>query len=515
VIYVGANDGMLHAFDAATGRERFAYVPNLIFDKLPDLASKTYGHRIYVDLTPTVATGVTLNSGADKTLLVGGLGGGGKGYFALDVTGADAVTSENGAAPAGLASRVLWEFTEADMGYSFSRPVIVKSNSPSCKWVVVAGNGYNSAGEKSVLYILDPKTGALIRKMEVGGAPGNGLSSPVPLDADFDEKVDFIYAGDLMGNIWKFDLRDPDPANWRAAFQDPAGSTPAPLFQARGPDGQPQPITIRPDIMQHPSGTGYTVCFGTGKFLGEEDITDNSVQSVYGVWDYGDSNYCPVTKAWTPADRTEHLGAFNRSPSPSLSNQTQATLLRQELKDSLLNLGGRNVWVRTLSATQPDWATAADPQGAAEKPNPTHHAGYYFDLPAGERVISDVIIRGGVLMAIGFRLSSNTCGNGGTSMFMEINAFTGGSLAGYLFDINRDSKVDANDLVKVDLNGDGIPEQVPPCGILLPGSIQPPVIQRVSNQLERKYFSSSSGAVEELAEIPPKLGLVFWMDVRR
>ena len=128
VIYAGANDGMLHAFDAATGDEIFAYVPNLVFGNLSLLTDPAYTHRFYVDLTPTVKKGKDiLDAGTTDTLLVGGLRKGGKGYFGLKVTDPKSVKTEDE-----LAQRVLWEFpktSDPDMGYSFSKPVVVRSNS--------------------------------------------------------------------------------------------------------------------------------------------------------------------------------------------------------------------------------------------------------------------------------------------------------------------------------------------------------------------------------------------------
>ena len=235
VIYCGGNDGMLHAFDAETGDELFAYVPGLVFDHLYRLADPAYTHRFFVDLTPTVKTGAGVLGGTSpRTLLVGGLRKGGKGYFGLNVTDARTIGSEND-----LAGRVLWEFPKSadpDMGYSFSRPVVVRSNSPAYPWLVIFGNGYNSDNGASVLYVIHPQTGDVIRKIQAGVGPDNGLSSPIAIDASYDERIDFVYAGDLKGNLWKFDLSATDPAQWKPAFVQ--GGTPQPLFRAQGPGGR-------------------------------------------------------------------------------------------------------------------------------------------------------------------------------------------------------------------------------------------------------------------------------------
>jgi Tfp pilus tip-associated adhesin PilY1 len=519
VIYAGANDGMLHAFDAATGEEIFAYVPNLVFDDLKLLTDPAYTHRFYVDLTPTVKKGKgILVAGTTDTLLVGGLRKGGKGYFGLKATNSKSITTETE-----LAQRVLWEFPKTydpDMGYSFSKPVIVRSNSTAYPWVVIFGNGYNSYNGTSALYIIDAITGALIKRIDAGAGPDNGLSTPIAVDPNHDEKVDFVYAGDLQGNLWKFDLRQSDSAQWDVAFR-PSGVA-QPLFQAKGPGGTVQPITTRPEVMLHPEKHGFIVCFGTGKYLGDSDTSDTSVQSVYGIWDYGDIVYTLRTKKWGHDDDKEFLGAFaSRTTAPHLTNQPdKVTLLKQEQKVVTVKIGGIDRLLRFLSSTKPVWVTETDPNDAAvtpEKPNPSsgqdNHVGYYFDLDTSERVISDVIIRNKLLLAIGFTPNNDRCGPGGNSMFMEINAFTGGSAYGSLFDITGDLQVDTHDVVNVNFNG--TPEDLAPSGLEFFGNIQPPAILGLPGNAgyEKKYMSSSAGNIALLHEKGHKLGVAYWMEI--
>ena len=516
VIYAGSNDGMLHAFDAGTGAEIFAYVPNLVFGNLKLLTDPAYTHRFYVDLTPTVKKGKSvLVDGTTSTLLVGGLRNGGKGYFGLNVTSSKSITTETE-----LATRVLWEFpksSDPDMGYSFSKPVIVKSNSTAHPWVVIFGNGYNSDNGQSALYIINPKTGALISRIYAGTGPDNGLSTPIAVDVTYDEKADFVYAGDLKGNLWKFDLRAENFSDWKVAFHK--DNIPQPLFQAKGPGGTPQPITTRPDVMYHPDKHGFIVCFGTGKYLGESDYADTSLQSVYGIWDYGDTVYDLRTRQWSGDDDREFVGAFaSRTGSPQLSNQPgKVTLLKQKQGVFTVKIGGIDRRLRFLSGTKPVWATETD-LDSLEKPNPSsiqdNHVGYYFDLEASERVISDVIIRNGLLLAIGFTPNNDRCGPGGNSMFMEINAFTGGTAGSSLFDITDDLKIDSADLVNVNFNG--TPEDLSPSGMEFFGNIQPPAILGLpgNDQREKKYLSSSTGNIELLHEKGPKLGVTYWMEVR-
>jgi len=514
VIYAGANDGMLHAFNAATGAEIFAYVPNLVFGNLNLLTDPAYTHRFYVDLPPTVKKGTGILEGkggtTTDTLLVGGLRKGGKGYFGLKVTNPKSITTETE-----LANRVLWEFSETSdpekgyMGYSFSKPVIVRSNSTTYPWVVIFGNGYDSYNGNSALYIIDPITGALIKRIDAGAGPDNGLSTPIAVDPTHDELVDFVYAGDLKGNLWKFDLRAADFNEWDVAFKQ---SGVQPLFQAKGPDGTVQPITTRPDVMYHPEKHGFIVCFGTGKYLGDSDYDDTSVQSVCGIWDFGDTVYDLRAKTWSDDDDTEFLGAFKRSSSQKLSNQPPTVSLLKQTQEVKTVATQK---YRVLSSLHPTWLTMNDEDG--QKPNPSkaeiNHAGYYFDLDPKERVISDVIIRNKLLLAIGFTPNDDRCGPGGNSMFMEINAFTGGTAGGSLFDITGDLKIDERDRIRVTFNG--TTGEFAPSGMEFEGNIQPPAILGLTGKdpYEKKYLSSSKGNIELLHETGLKLGVAYWMEV--
>jgi type IV pilus assembly protein PilY1 len=200
--------------------------------------------------------------------------------------------------------------TDDDLGYGFGRAFIVKSR---LGYVVIMGNGYQSGNGKAVLYVLDALTGALLGKIDTGvGSPAecNGLSVPVLIDPDFDGIADYAYAGDLLGNMWKFDLRGNSIANWRVSYNTEADGTsgsPMPLFQAKNKDGHRQPITTKPDVIAHPDSSlgGYMVVFGTGRYLGNADFGDNSVQTVYGIWDWA--------AAWEKVGGTspdKYFGAF-------------------------------------------------------------------------------------------------------------------------------------------------------------------------------------------------------------
>jgi hypothetical protein len=195
-LYVGANDGMLHAFDATTGAERFAYVPGGIdFTNLATLSDPQYVHRYFVD-GPVVASSFAQTPG--KNYLVGALGRGGKGLYGLDVT-----------TPASFAAgNALWEVNDAggDMGMVVGEPLVVTLNDTANTKAVVVSNGFNSTNGHSVLFLINIATGAIIKKFDTGVGGDNGMSAPLGLDTDRSGTLDYVYAGDRKGNLWKFDV---------------------------------------------------------------------------------------------------------------------------------------------------------------------------------------------------------------------------------------------------------------------------------------------------------------------
>ncbi|KAF7962530.1 hypothetical protein AWV80_08075 [Cupriavidus sp. UYMU48A] len=293
MIYVGANDGMVHGFDALTGVEKFAYMPNQAIvggNAVKSLASPDYIHRFFVDATPTAGDAyfqrASETAASWKTVLVSGMGAGGKGMFALDITD-----------PANFnAGKVMWEIsadTEADLGYTVGTPVIGRLNSG--KWVAIFGNGYESSSGKAVLYVVDlanPFGTGGIRKIyadpkeTAGSGNGNGLGSPEVV-YDTNLTIQAAYAGDLKGRLWKFDLSDTNPTAWAARMGTTQG---VPLFTAV--DGvnspaQAQPITAAPTALINPKdpNKGFLLTFGTGRFYDAADSGATGYNSVYGVWD--------------------------------------------------------------------------------------------------------------------------------------------------------------------------------------------------------------------------------------
>jgi len=295
MVYVGANDGMLHAFnatkDATGGMERFAYVPSMLFkgpnntphvDGLAALSKDPFIHHHYVDSTPTVqdvyfnnADGVGNDAGW-HTLLVGGLGKGGKGYYAIDVTDPSTLNNE-----ANLAKAVKWEFTHRDLGYSYSRPIIVKlrnTNIGSNGWVVIVTSGYNNIDRNGYFFILNPETGALLYKIPTyTAAPSTdaGLASPnVFINNYQDFTADAVYAGDLRGNVWRLNL-DNLSSNSRAIH----------FASVDSGNGAAQPITTRVGLSADIRTGKRYVFIGTGRLLDDSDAGNTQTQSVYAISD--------------------------------------------------------------------------------------------------------------------------------------------------------------------------------------------------------------------------------------
>jgi type IV pilus assembly protein PilY1 len=429
----------------------------------------------------------------------------------------------------------LWEFpseADPDMGFSYSKPVVVRSYDENHPWIVIFGNGYNSADGNAVLYILDPSKepngGLLMRKFNIGGKPDNGLSSPTPVDVNWDNVVDYVYAGDLKGNLWKFDLTANNFNDWDVAFYK--NSTPEPLFQAAGPNDTIQPITTKPEVTLHPE-FGYFILFGTGKFLGDDDFADDSIQSVYGIWDFGDDE-----------DNEEFLGTLQRGKTQELSNLDKlVSLVKQELTDFAYALpNGKIVNVRVLTQNEPQWIVETDNSG--QNPNPSitvaNHAGWYFDLPPRERVDQDVLLREGKLIVIGWQPDTYQCTpGGGNSMMMEIDAFSGGNLSLLQFDLTGGGILNQFDYVH-DPNAADSNALIPPSGLLFRGKLQKPAIMRINPEFrqlapdddndgldkaapgstacgEEKYLSTSTGQIRTVCEKSVSLGMGYWKEVGR
>ena len=294
-VYVGANDGMLHAFNGSTqpctltdgtasvcntadsGKEVFAYVPNAVLGRTGLLADPDYDHRYYVD--GGIAVADVHDGTAWKTVLAGASGVGGKGVFGLDISNPSAFA----------AADVLWEVNGttpvhgADVGHVLSAPVIAPLDNGS--WVALFGNGYNSVNGTAALFVVDVRTGVVLKKLSVtdGVNTSNGIGDIAAIDSDDDGLVDTVYGGDLHGNVWKFDLNAAASSSWNVAF---SGN---PLFVAKDGAGVRQPITGGIEVSSGP-GLGLSVFFGTGSYFQNGDhatTAGQQVQSLYSIWDNG------------------------------------------------------------------------------------------------------------------------------------------------------------------------------------------------------------------------------------
>lgn len=307
VVYVGANDGMLHAINGAlqrtqpptpntletdpdAGREMFAYIPSALItgpnntpavDGLAALGRSPYVHKYFVNSTPVtfdVDFFTTRNPVATapdwRTILVGGLGKGGKSYYALDVTDPTFLAQSE----SNLVSRVLWEFTDPDMGYSYGAPLIIKTLKYG--WVVVLTSGYNNGSSNGYLFFVNPRTGELLEKVAMPSA-SNGLASVNGFVETYRNNLtDALYAGDLDGNIWRLDVTGT------------TGTYPTPQLFAVLTDtaGARQPITARIVVEIEPRTEMRFVMVGTGKLLDTSDIGSTQYQTFYAISD-GSRNF--------------------------------------------------------------------------------------------------------------------------------------------------------------------------------------------------------------------------------
>jgi type IV pilus assembly protein PilY1 len=262
VIWVGSNDGMLHGFDADDGQELYAFIPkSVISGGIKDYASPDYEHKYFVD--GDIAVADVYNGAVWKTILVGTMGRGGPGVFALDVTN-----------PTAAGITLLWDHDAADipeLGHNLGKPVIAQT--ASGVWNVLIGNGPDSASTTAKLIAINVFSGTAAT-ISTGGAANNGLSAVLARDTNGDRLADTAYAGDLTGRLLKIS----------ALGGTPSVST---IFNAVDPVGTAQPITAAPLAGRDPA-TGKTwVLFGTGKYFSDSDPDTSQVQTWYGIQDTG------------------------------------------------------------------------------------------------------------------------------------------------------------------------------------------------------------------------------------
>ena len=377
VVYAAANDGMLHAFDRITGAEKWAYIPSFVMPNMYQLADVNYAdnHVFLVDGSP-VAGDIYVNS-AWKTILIGGLNSGGRGYYALDITNPDS-------------PQLLWEYSETDLGLTFGNPIITKMQDGT--WVVMFSSGYNNVGSgdgNGHLYVLDANTGAKILKLDtnINGSPAGTSTTPSGLGkinnyvvSDLDNTTQVVYGGDLLGNVWRFDINSfvkPYLSGMQLA-QLKVGST-------------VQPITSKPALTEvNYNGLKYKVIYvGTGEYLGTSDLGNTSKQTIYALKDKWD---------------TVGLGDVRSATSPAMVVQTASAATSSANTDII--------------------------KGTAYPVNWTTGIGWYLDLiNSGERVnINPQIVLNALYVGTNVP-NSDTCNAGGTSWLYKLDIATGSALS--------------------------------------------------------------------------------------
>ncbi|MDE2024282.1 MAG: hypothetical protein KGJ18_08740 [Gammaproteobacteria bacterium] len=498
VIYVGANDGMLHAFNANTGQEMFAFVPSTVIPALNKLMAPNYSanHQFYVDGTPTI--GDAFNGTSWGTYLVGSTGAGGTGVFALNVTNPGSNTEVN------ASSWVMWGVNNgttcpyqyyvngtlvsgtstsmcfADMGYSIPRASIALMNNG--QYVAIVSNGFDSATGAAALFIINLFNGHLIAEIKIPGVTSDGLAAAVPVDTNqpADRVANYIYAGDVQGNLWKFDVTSTNPSNWCVSNNSggcikSTATTATPLFKAVDALGNPQPITVRPVVGLSNNSTPQ-IYFGTGKYFETGDnVVPSSpqVQTFYSVIDGG-------------------TGAITRSQ----------LLQQQILTTQQVTVNGIT---STIRVTTNNPTTSSPPGGPSAMTQP----GWYMDLlnqpgatGTGEMVISPAELDNGRVVFTTLIPNTNPCGFGGTSFLMELNALTGARLDTSPFDMNGDGHFTNGDFVTVTVTVGGVSQTltVPVSGLQSTvGIIQTPAIISASS-VEYKFASGSTGQIMSVTE---------------
>lgn len=395
-VYVGGNDGMLHGFDAKTGKETFAFIPATVIENgLKRLTDKNYLHRYSVDGKITVAD--TYINGSWQTILVGTLGAGGvsddrqsthNAIFALNITDPENIS-------------LLWEKTSNDipeLGINLGQPVIIQNEKK--QWKVVLGNGPNSQKDTASLISLD-LTGNT-QAYELSSVTNNGLSSLRTWDSTGDGLTDTLYGGDLQGNVWKISNLTGPPKITK-------------LFTAVDTDGLVQPITTTPLVGVSPYDRTTWLFFGTGQYLSTADVVNDQLQTWYGIKDNG-------VKALKRSDLRERL------IEAEITNQKTAVIERIIEKGTLAEMVGKQGWFIDLYRIVDD---------KKEK--------------YGERMVVENQFQGRTLIGVTRVPNANDpCAPFGSGMIMAINPFTGARLDSSFFDINQDGLVSNKDLVTID-----------------------------------------------------------------
>lgn len=451
-LFVGANDGMMHAFNAETGEELFGYVPaSLTNDKLRRLSSPAYSHEYYVDGPVTVSSQVQT---PDRNILVGTLGRGGKGVYALDVTDPDDFQGTDVLWDTGTARPTNWT-NEAwdDLGLMISQPLIVRTNAQGggnspLGPMVLLGNGLNSTSGHASLMVIDAVTGQVLRNIRVdpnntrNAGTNNALTSIRGWDKDGDGIIDYVYGADIKGNVWKFDLDWNDITRWGVAdgtcLQGNCGGN-NPVQRASGGDpliATGRPITGGLQVGFHPTTYDTWVMFGTGKYLEQSDVSSTNQERWYGVADTG--------------TRITNIGTQLTQRSILVSATIDGTPVRGFEPHTALPADSRgwfiNLQVPTAPATTPS-----------------------------ERMVATPLMVGRVLVAASIIPSADPCESGGTGYLNAVDGFTGTSVQQPFFDVDGDGSFD-DDVITLP-GGGTVPVGSVNLGIAMPTS--PTVVENL------------------------------------
>jgi len=451
IVYVGSNDGMIHGFRAGNyntdgtynttsndGQDVLSYVPANIISNLPAYTDPEYSHNFYVNAIP--ASGDLFYNNSWHTWLVGGLGAGGKAIFALDVTDPTQFIENDVKA----ANVVIGEWTDAnltELGNTYGTPIIRRLHNG--QWAVIFGNGYNSANGKAGIYIMtvDSANGSkTFRFLATGNgttAAPNGIANVVSADLDGDRIADYLYAGDLLGNVWRFDVTSSNPADWAVSKFN--GTTGTPLFTAKDASNKAQPITTQMQVTAVPVGTSTRVLlmFATGRKIpfttNSGDTYATGTQSVYGVWDWD-------MQGWSNGMTTASSVAIPASGVPYAFLTGTQTIARTDLTTQTTTsvsgtVGGQVLGYRTLSDNKVCWKGSIV-CGTSASGNTKY--GWKVDLPlTGEQVIYNPVLADGALelnTTIPPSTGSTSCTIPvPTGWTMAFNPLTGGTFANSYF----------------------------------------------------------------------------------
>lgn len=466
VVYAGSNDGFMHGFEAGSfdssgnfvttnndGKEVLAYMPaGVLASKAVEISDPRYSHDYLVDSTP--ATGDLFYGNAWHTWLVGGVGSNGKEIYALNITNpnntADTVNPDFSEANA--SSLVIGDWTNASPGLSHlgntvGSPVIARMHNG--QWAIIFGNGLNS-GTSAGIYIglVDKSTGAVtFQFLDTGvgsSSSPNGIAYVTPVDLDGDHIADYLYAGDLQGNVWRFDVTSNDASKWSVSKFGNSAATP--LFVAKDASGKVQPITtaVVAAAIQSGGATRAMLYFGTGQKIPQSSTsasiyapgaTGTQVQTFYGIWD-------PNMTDWNSVSSVKYA-ALTSTP-----NYSRSHLLVQTSTETQASGGGSVSGYRSLST-----GSTVCWQGSSVCSGDNNQYGWMYDLPdTNEQIIyNPTIIDGAVVVstAIPPSVSAIQCTAGTqTGWTMAFDPTNGGGLpegffpnAGGAFGINSDGTV--------------------------------------------------------------------------